>query len=322
MRLRRPCSAVAAVAVVGVVGVSACSVDLDTACGDYVDAADSLDTTCGDVGVLPQTRTNFVAVCDALVTAPGVQDLAAQVEQCAGQLRSLDCNGTASCKITGTLPDGAACGAGQQCAGGICNTTASTDPTSEVACGKCSSYVAIGGNCSTGVCDPTAGGCVQGTCVAYAQRDESCTDAPCANALQCDSTSLTCQPYPTEGQSCSTECAYPEKCSSGTCVDPAQQGGACPTGVECATGLVCDSGTRTCSKPGIAEAGQPCGFVNGQIVDCDGGLKCAAPSQGHPSCVAPKQIGDACTVGDGECDVFLACVGGTCQVPDYSVCKG
>jgi hypothetical protein len=305
-----------------VIGLVACSGGVDSSCGNYIDAAIAYDTKCNSAVTVPaQAKTNFVKLCEALAAAPGARDFASEIDQCSSQIQSLDCNGSLTCKITGSLPDGAACGAGSQCAGGVCSTSSTpTIPDSEMTCGTCSSYVPVGGDCSIDHCDPATSECMQNKCVAYAQQGQSCAGAPCANALLCDSTN-TCQPYPTKGQSCTLACASPEVCSNGTCSDPVQQGGACPTGIECASGLTCDATSHTCVTPTLAGSGQPCGFVNNQIVDCQTGLKCSSSSQGSSTCVTPKEIGDPCTVGNSECDTFLLCVGGTCQVPDYTVCQ-
>ena len=309
---------VAAFAALGI-SVVACSGGIDSSCGSYVDDALSYDTKCdSSVTVTSQEKTNFVKLCDALAVAPGASNLASQIDQCASQIKSLGCNESLSCKITGSLADGAACGASSQCSGGVCTTSGPADPNTELQCGKCSSFVAVGGDCTNASCDPTTGACEQNKCAAYVQQGADCTSAPCKSGLLCDSTSHTCQPYPTKGQPCSLACAFPEKCAGGTCIDPVQQGGACPTGFECASNLTCDSNSHTCVQPTLAAAGQPCGFVQNQIIDCQSGLRCSTSSG---TCVTPKEIGDSCTVGKSECDAFLLCIGGTCQAPDYSVCK-
>jgi len=308
--------------VVGVVGVVACSHGLSGACSDYIDADLSYAGRCGGSSSVPaQEKSNFVAFCEVLGTAPGTGDLASQLDDCTNQVKSLDCNASTNCVFRGALPDGAACGAGTQCAGGLCTGAGNSPPNSEVSCGTCSSYVTLGGDCTTAECDPTTGACVQNKCVAYVKQGASCASAPCDSGLQCDSTSNTCQPYPGKGQACTFECAYPEQCVQGTCADPVQQGGACPMGDECASSLTCDPGSHTCVPPTLAGAGEACGFVNSEIIDCQSGLQCQTSTQGAGTCVAPKETGDSCTVGNQECDTFLLCIGGTCQVPDYSVCK-
>jgi hypothetical protein len=132
---------------------------------------------------------------------------------------------------------------------------------------------------------------------------------------------MTCEALPSKGQQCQFICASPEICSNGICSDPVQQGGACPLGNECASNLQCNQQTHICEQPTLAPVGQPCGFVQNQIVQCQSGLTCAQSGNGTGTCTAPKTQGEACTVGKGECQLFLYCVAGTCQTPDYSTCK-
>jgi hypothetical protein len=303
------------------VAVVACGGSASSSCSDYLNAAISYGQKCGTslTTVDDAAKNNFEKLCTALSTAPGASDFPSQIEKCASRLGSIDCNASLSCSVKGTLPDGAACGAATQCAGGLCNTSNTPNPSSELTCGTCASYVALGSACSSGKCDPTMGACENGTCVAFATQGQSCTAAPCGSDLLCDTTTHTCQPFPTKGAACTFECAYPYKCSSQTCIDPVAQGGACPTGNECASNLACDPQTKTCVTPTLAAAGQPCGFVTNQFVACQSGLKC---SNGQPqTCVVPKAAGEACVVGNDECQAYLVCVNATCQVPDYSLCK-
>lgn len=306
------------------IGVAACSGSPGSSCGSFYDAVIAHANKCqtSSLGLDPAAKPNFEKYCDEIATAPGANNFSGQVDQCTSAIQNADCNASANCRITGSLADGAGCGVSTQCSGGRCDNANTVVPNSEITCGKCASYVAVGGSCGTGAdCDPQTSECVNNTCVAFAQQGQSCTSAPCASNLQCDTTSHTCQPFPTKGQTCTIECQAPYRCLSGTCGDAVQQGGACPIGIECATGLTCDQTSHTCVQPTAAGAGQPCGFVNNQIVQCQSGLKCQQTSTSGGTCIAPKNAGDACTVGKGECATFLACISGTCQVPDYSVCK-
>lgn len=324
MRIRH-CVAVSFAGIV--VGLVACGGNASSSCGSYFDSLISYETKCngssvtGDVSGL---KSNFQTYCGALDKAPGANNFGGQLDTCVSLLNGASCGATINCKIAGTLSDGTACVAGLQCTGGDCNTSgATTVPNSEVTCGKCASYLAVGAQCggtnTTSTCDPGTGSCVNGTCTAFAQQGQSCATAQCTGGLTCDTTK-TCQPPPSKGQACTLTCQAPYKCISQTCADVVQEGGACPTGVECASNLTCDPQTKTCKKPTVAGAGQPCGIVQNQIVGCDTGFTCKQTnSQG--TCVAVKEAGAACTVGQHECDEFLLCINGTCGVPDFSVCK-
>ena len=321
MRMRH----VLAVAVVAVGAfVVACSGSPGSSCGSYYDSVLAHGDKCqsSTLGLDPAAKPAFEKYCGALATAPGANNFAGQVDQCNSAVQNADCNTTPSCRITGSLADGAACGVSTQCSGGRCDNANTVVPNSEITCGKCASYVPVGGACSTGAeCDPDTSECRNGTCQAYAPQGASCQNAACAPGLQCDINTQTCLPYPTKGQACTGECQAPYRCISGTCADAVQQGGSCPTNTECASSLQCDPTSHTCVQPTLAAAGQPCGFVQTQIVECQSGLKCQPSSTGSSTCVVPKNAGDACTVGKSECGFFLLCVNGTCQVPDYSVCK-
>ena len=100
------------------------------------------------------------------------------------------------------------------------------------------------------------------------------------------------------------------------CADAVGQGGACPVGDECAANLTCDAQSHTCVTPTLAQAGQACGIVNNQVVDCASGLNCM-----NQVCTAQLAVGAICTVGKGQCGAFLDCINGTCQVPDLTVCN-
>jgi hypothetical protein len=319
MRIRQVGAAVFACIGVGLV---ACSGGVESACGNFFDKALAYGQKCGGLGFLdPNDKADFQKYCDALAAAPGSNDLAGQINTCADQVPS-DCNQSLNCRIRGSLADGAGCAASTQCSGGVCNVSGTGNPTSEVTCGKCASYLAVGAACGSGPsCDPDTSQCVNGTCVAYVGQGQSCANAPCSDGLQCDPNTQLCQPYPTKGETCTFTCQWPYVCSGGTCIDAVPENGACPNGDECAPNLVCDSQTMICRKPTTASAGQPCGFVNNEIVDCESGLKCALTSGTSQTCIVPKQQGEACTVGQYECVQYLACIGGTCQVPDLSVCQ-
>jgi hypothetical protein len=324
MRIRH-CVAVSLAAIV--VGLVACGGSASSSCGNYFDQSTAAEQKCDPSATADtSSKGNFENLCTAIVKAPGVSNFTGQIDSCASQVGSAACGANVNCKIVGTLADGTACGVGVQCAGSLCvSTTTTPDPNSEVTCGKCASYTAVGGQCgttSTNECDPATSACMNGACTAYASQGQSCASAPCATGLSCDPQAKTCGAPPTKGQACpGFECATPYKCIAGSCADAVQAGGACPTGFECADSLSCDQQTKTCTAPTLAPAGQPCGFVQNQIVDCQSGLQCQQSGNGQGTCVAPKEAGAACTVGKGECATFLACINSVCAVPDYSVCQ-
>jgi hypothetical protein len=316
MRLRHGVAVVAAASLVTAV---ACSGNLDSACGNYFDQLANFYMDCGFATLIDTNKKSaFVQTCDALGTAPGVSGLAGQIDSCANALANLKSCSTSGfgCVIRGSLSDGSPCSSGAQCAGGRCGNT-QTSPNSELACGTCASYVAVGGACPTGLeCDPTAGSCVGGTCTAYVSQGGACggTQPACATNLAC--VAGTCQPIPTKGQTCTSVCLTPYRCIGGMCADAVAEGGPCPTGIECDTGLTCDLQAHTCQKPTFAQAGQACGVVGTTFVACASGLVCL-----NSICVAASQAGASCVVGDGDCAAGLLCVSGVCQIPDYGACN-
>lgn len=311
----------------GVIGLIACSGGgIESSCGNYFDKVVSLESQCGsDFALDPSLKSNFEKYCDGLAAEPGAKDLASQIDTCASTVSAAGCNGSAiNCRITGSLPDGSACGNGTQCTGGLCDTSG-TQPstTTELNCGKCASYLQVGADCTapSATCDPSTSECRNGKCTALATQGQSCATIGCANGLTCDTGTQTCVTPPTQGQACTTTCASPYRCINSTCTTGVQQGGACPVGDECAPTLSCDMTTHTCQPQQRATEGQPCGFVNNAIVGCQSGLQCTESTPNTFTCQTPKNLGETCTVGKQECQIFLACVNGTCQQPDYSTCK-
>jgi hypothetical protein len=163
------------------------------------------------------------------------------------------------------------------------------------------------------VSDPSVAAAITAGKIKYdGERAQQCIDAIAKQG--CDLTAHDTHIPPAEctemytgtvkgGDSCSldTECASgtcnlpdecPEKaCCVGTCratQDPAEPGGACAKGSDCAEGLVCGT-DLTCHKPGADSAA--CGSDR----ECGDGLACVganAQTPGH--CHALGHAGDAC----------------------------
>lgn len=322
IKLVRAAASIAAIAFT----VAACSSGASGACESYVDALIDRGEACGFEDASQETLDEFVAACANIASAPGVTDFDGQVDACADQIASSGCSISGlSCRIKGSLADGEKCGTSAQCQGGQCATTsAMAVPDSEIRCGTCASYLPIGAACDAGgpACEPLVSHCSgsPGTCVAYAKVGEDC-GAGCESTLTCDATTNECATRPTKGEACTSSCVDPYRCVGGACAEPVAEGQPCPTGNECASGLDCNS-MSVCAQPKHAAEGQPCGFVEGEFVDCDEGFECEAPGADQAEvCVRRKVEGDACTVGKSECRSFLICTSGTCQLPDFSLCQ-
>ena len=181
--LARKYSWIAGAGAAGFVGIVACGGgDAGSACGNYVDALNNLATKCGAKDFIdPSLRSGFVADCSALAKAPGASDLATQLNTCVDSLNASSCALSGlSCTIRGSLTDGSPCASGAQCTGGVC-TVAQPSTTSDISCGTCASYGAVGATCSaTTPCDPSTGSCVNQKCTAFVPQG-----GPCANGETC-----------------------------------------------------------------------------------------------------------------------------------------
>jgi hypothetical protein len=308
--------------VLSIIAAASCGGPLTTACNDYVDALSDAGDRCSGSGYDDTTKKQFVDLCEAIGAAPGAGDFADQLGSCTSAITADACGiADDACELKGSLPDGAPCGVDVQCAGGNCDTTAGAKaPDSDIDCGACATYLPVGAMCSSHgpACDPYVSRCSgdPGTCLAYAKEGEDCTEAPCDPVLLCDSETTTCKPLPAKGDPCTFNCKQPFVCASGTCADPAKEGEPCPSGGECAVGLICNA-AQICAQPKRVGVGEACGFVEQEFVDCNEGLECGFTSQ---KCEEPKVKGSPCTPGMFECGELLACVSGACQVPDFALC--
>jgi hypothetical protein len=124
-----------------------------------------------------------------------------------------------------------------------------------------------------------------GTCTARATLGQPCdllNDVLCAQTLTCDSTMKKCvMPTPAGGA-----------------------GAACDAMTSCARGFYCDRGPDG-GASGICQAQRTSGPCTTSDA-CKLPYRCAGPA-GATACAAPKQVGEACTPGQSECDLFGYC---------------
>lgn len=160
----------------------------------------------------------------------------------------------------GTLPNGASCVVGSQCATAYCGYD-------EKGCGTCRAQPVAGVPCAREE-DCSVGGedlyCDLGTrrCVALPSLGERCEPWACARDLTC--VEGTCRPRPTAGQPCSdrVECAEDLACLAGTCTPHRVVG----IGEPCDDARVCRGDARC--RSGVCVATQPLGGACGSLVDC------------------------------------------------------
>jgi hypothetical protein len=204
---------------------------------------------------------------------------------------------------------------------------------------------AIDGQCQGGFC-AIAPGAACGTCAALPKAGASCAQLiSCGPGLTCAPDTFTCVAFGVRGSLCGKglvcgvglTCAGADVATNiqGTCQQAGEKVGvACdPTGSKGAgcdrnSGLVCNSGSKTCQTVVVASAGQPCGDdVDGQPVYCQADGVCTGASVTAPgTCTSAEANGSACNAVTGPgCIVPARCIGksgtaGTCQYSGAQTC--
>jgi hypothetical protein len=307
-------------------GSSTTSGSAEAACAAYRQASDARDARCRSGS--PEAPA-FDQFCARLIAAPGSGLSAASFKSCADRLATLPCDQVvrqaAECDFDntkGSLADGAACASDFQCASGECRGGDVEDD--DLQCGTCAPRGAVGAACGSGLascatgttCRITSGGST-GTCQALAKEGQACDNLngpSCDRLLQCDNASKKCIPYPKAGAPCEGICAGSLRCIGNTCQLAVEAGGACPTGVECGGGTLCNATTKVCEATKRIAVGGACG--SGQVGSCDATSYCSSNV-----CVARVAAGAACDPKGTECVAYSTCLGGVCSAVDPAVCK-
>jgi hypothetical protein len=299
------------------------STDFTTLCQNSLTDSRNLLTTClqANPDYVNAIITSGVFECTTIgkeITAGRVAYNATQASACAAALGSLTCSlfssdTPAACAsvLTGTVASGGACYLDEDCATGVCNSTASTCP------GTCQAYAQLNQSCATATCAPGL------SCDALICKAESAVGGPCPcqTGLWCDSSgaSPVCKAALALGASCSTasdQCNALTKCAGtpATCQSFVGLGASCTAGSSpfdslCGIGYLCSSVTNKCvSFPKLGEA---CGTSNPVCIAsyCDQLVT--------QKCAAYKRIGDACS---WPVDI-LACEPGSSCDSVTSKCK-
>jgi hypothetical protein len=255
-------------------------------------------------GTTAACAQRFELQCQAEAVAPGSGVSAAAAMTCAAALDGASCDdlmadSVPACQVKGTLPAGAACGSGSQCASGFCRTPETAF------CGKCDARGAEGSSCdSDAACQFPLLCSEAGRCAAPAGEGELCNE------------SRPCKPGP-------LFCG-----SDNTCHRPSGEGKACNrTGSAayqpCETGLICrPTANGTCRPLRLVDPGLTCGIspTGSSVVLCNGSGSCV-----DDTCRLPGKDGEACTaspLGDsGGCLPPALCLGGLCKLPDPASCR-
>lgn len=291
MAIKRLCSSAIVLLALGL----ACGASESDACAKYFDALYGSDCyfdqpSASDVGTF---KARFLAACEGLMALPGTSFTPAFAEACADMVPTTGCllielQYGACATEPGTLPNGAACEHGSQCASTLCDNV-------DTVCGTCVPTVPAGSDCSPlgSIC--IAGtACESGTCTAptFAKRDGACDDT-------------------------STFCEKNLVCWNGTCSSPRGLGETCFRNSDCDADLHCSNPSLqggTCVSGGLpsyASPGQACSDADPCLVGF-----CSAKSNG--TCPTPIADGQPCSATSGPpCDSFATCIEGICA-PVYS----
>jgi hypothetical protein len=302
------------------------------ACSDLANARCAKIDSCGG-GFGVEVKYGDLATCESRLSAQCVLGLAApntgatpaNREACSTSIAAEDCPtflGTDApdpcVPPAGTLAAGSACGAAAQCQSTYCAIPVGS------ACGTCATAPVAGDPCTaTGECGGRAGlVCAKatGTCVTAGVANASCDlTHPCAAEYECVRT-LDAGVAGSDDAGISLE----GKCQlGGTTVGTVCRGNVIDPRCEKSVYLTCED--RACAQDSFADAGAPCGDLDGGAADCLAGGSCQ-----NGTCVAPAAEGSACdTVNGPTCLAPARCIGtdndggvtGTCTLVDPSTCK-
>jgi hypothetical protein len=290
------------------------SINARQACTDYAASVCGTYHSClpfylqdgyGDVSSCVARRT---PPCLSAFLGIGSGATPSSVEACAQAHIALSCSDylsnklPAACRtIQGSLPTGAPCGSGWQCAGpnGYCDVP----QDGEQVCGTCQTLSPAGGRCTwdsdcqDGLRCPSGGNT---TCVVPGRLGAPCDfSRPCAGTLVC--VNGGCATQPSAGAPCDEIAGASDQCD-------AFEGFA--------QGLYCDG--SHCAQSTIGTAGHDCaGPVTSGVVRCvDFGGCTSAP--GH----CPTVVSDGAQCGPSAvCQPPSECVGGICVPPDAATCR-
>jgi hypothetical protein len=207
-----------------------------------------------------------------------------------------------SCKnaFTGTLPAGAACTLGMECASASCVRPACGADCCPGTCadGSYARDLPVGASCANGIC--AEGEFCDGACTARVGEGAACSpNAICQAGLDCyGSVNPTCTRLGGLGAQCATAFCETSQavCNESTlvCSAPPEVGNPCTGIAECGVALNCVNGA--CAKPGAV--GEACVGPDGSI-QCQhgygpyGGVSC---TNGVCSLAAPSPPALACAV--------------------------
>jgi hypothetical protein len=213
----------------------------------------------------------------------------------------------------GMMANGGACAFDGQCQSQFCNA-----PLNAI-CGTCAPQPTSGTTCSRTGCGLTLDCFTAGTtsvCLAPVSVGDSCDVMhPCPTGSSCAGTEDA------DGGLRNAKCVAFATSVGAQCSGDGHTHPACDHRL----GLVCFGGT--CEQASYADAGQPCGDVDGGAVICAVGTCQKATNQNEGVCQANAEDGASCDTANGPaCSPPAVCVTsgtgtiGTCTVPNASSC--
>lgn len=260
---------------------------------------------------MSQCTTRLKQLCLNNFGLPGSTRTAAEVQRCATAIVPLSCmdyyDGSsptmAGCRSTGTLANGVACGAGDQCSSGYCNINYQTS------CGVCAQYVKLGSACQTTTGSPA---CEPGSFCGGATGSQRCA-AVSGLGGACSSTGPLCK--------------FPLACRSGVCSQPRNLGDTCDpmVNLDCdfTKGAQCNSTSRKCEQVySFRTAGMSCGIgTMTPYPQCTGSSLCTVVT-GNGTCIAPAADDAACSTSSTPgCQAPAVCRSGFCRFPTPASCR-
>lgn len=294
------------------------TVTLTAACQEFSSQLQGYAERCGQPPPPDVVTAAFVQSCVGLASLPGSSVTVATLQACAATTAvSTSCRQPPAClsyqgivmpAAPGTLPLGATCQAGMQCASGSCSRGKySVEPGG---CGVCQQVHGLGDSCAPPehACDEFTE-CRQGVC-AWPGPDvgSPCVNYgadPCGLGLNCVTPSAdvlkgVCQPRPGLGQPChwqqEIDCATGLACDEDLCVALLPDGASCGEHAYCQN--YCHEGI--CQSPQTKKnEGESCSFF-----PCDWGLLCSPEQICRPAQLVSE--GEACG-GLQQCAPGLVC---------------
>jgi hypothetical protein len=238
----------------------------------------------------------------AALFAPGSNETAETLAECAGAIEDLDCAEFQRYQLLGVQPEGCLVPGDRQ-AGDTC---------------------AVFSQCASYRCSAPIGGC--GECLVPRAEGETCIALPCEAGLVCLGGS--CRRLGELGDACvQGPCVPWLACLDGTCAARLEDGDACDPlePYACGPASACNQVTALCEAVGLGAEDDPCGLLDdGSTAACVHGLRCKTQDEGGARCVPAVARGEACDdsghIFGGPCEGVDACVDGRCVGPTVATC--